>query len=280
MGESLSLLGRAALLSALLTTSHGADAFLISADCLGSNGNPVSSSSTLTSVACDSGGTSPTSIGRAGVDLGDQALRAYAAADAGAANVSYGAAYLNEWITIVGGAATGKTNVELTLLLSGGFSGAGFSSQAALGSLGLAGGSIARADYRFSGTGYTIDSSSSVIAKGQVIGVTDLSTSYADILTALTLTFALDLATPSFNVIANLVTWAYGDAGATEVDFGDTGLLSIRLADGLTARTDSNFLIPATPSATVHEPGVLLLMSVPGFLLLVRARSAGARLQG
>jgi hypothetical protein len=274
MGKSIVSLGRALLLAALLTASPGARAFLISADCLGSGGSQLSSSSTLASVACDSGGVSPSAIGRAGVDLGDQALRAYATANQGA--LSYGAAYLNEWVTIVGGAATGKTHVELTMVVTGAFDGAGIPGQAALGSLGIAGGSVARADYWFSGTGYTMSWGTSVIAKGQAVGVTDLSTSHADIRTALTLDFDLDLAAPTFNLIANLVAWAGGGTGASEVDFGDTALLSIRLADGLSARTDSNVLIPPTPSATVDEPGVFALMMFPG-LLLLGTRAVGAR---
>jgi hypothetical protein len=240
-----------------LVAALPAQAYLIGTECFGGGGSGRSStSSALPSVECTSVGVR-TATGTSSVDLGSQSLRAFATAPLN--YFSYGSAYLSETITILG-ATGGLTQVDLTLLLTGGFYGAGFTSQAALGSLAIASGPTARADYRYSGSGYALDSATYSVASNGTYTVTDLSTGPDDIRTALTVSFELDLAAPSFDVVANLVAWAFGDSGYSESIFDNTATLSIRLAQGLSAVTDSGASVPFTPVSSVPEPGTLALV--------------------
>lgn len=74
------------------------------------------------------------------------------------------------------------------------FGGAGSSTQALLGSLAIASGPTARADYWYSGSGYTIDGQTYSVANNGGYAVTDLSTGYGDIVTDLSVAFDVDLA--------------------------------------------------------------------------------------
>ncbi len=268
--------GRTVMIGALWSLAAPAGAYLIQVDCLGSGGNPGSASSTLTNLSCDSGGVIPLSTGRAEADLSQQSLRAFAS---GA--TAYGSSYFNEFVTLSGGPASGTTRVELTMRLEGAFGGAGSSTQALLGSLAVASGPTARADYWYSGSGYTIDGQTYSVANNGSYAVTDLSTGYGDIVTDLSVAFDVDLAAPTFQLFANLVAWAWDPSMV--VDFENTARLSIRLSDGLLARTDSGHVIPATPTGAVPEPPGLGLVSLALLALAaprLRRRQAVARPAG
>jgi len=262
--------------AAALACALPSQAYLIGTDCLGSGPSggtsDSASSSTLASVDCSAlvRGAS----GVASVDLASQTLRAYALAPLG--GVSYGSAYLSERITILG-ATSGVTQVDLTLLLTGGFSGSGFTSQAALGSLVIASGPTARADYWYSGSGYTLDSATYSVANNGTYTVTDLSTGADDIRTALTVSFDLDLAAPSFDAVANLVAWGLGDGGWSESRFDNTASLSIRLAPGLSAVSESGASVPFTPVGSVPAPGTpaLVLSALVATMWSRRVRRSG-----
>ena len=239
--------------------SHG---YTITAECGGNGTTLTDTSSTTTSVSCLNsakvlGGDRST----ASVDLGTHSLTALADAK----SVSYGSAYINETVTIQG-AWTGQTRVELTLFLTGGFSGVGSTQQAASGSLSVASGPQGVASYYYDGTNYTLTPSG--LNNNGSFAVTDYSSAASDIQTAVTVAFDVDSSSPSFNLMANLVAWAWGDgSNSMRSDFSNTGRIFVDLASGLSAMTDSGFLIPLAdngpPTGSIPEPAALLLMAAP-----------------
>lgn len=274
MRPTAAIKSRAALVVTLTCVTVPAGAYVIQVDCLGSGGNPGATSSIAMGLSCDSGGIAPVSTGRAAVDITDQSLRTFASG-----RIAYGSSYLAEQVTLSGGPTSGTTRVELTLRLDGGFSGPGFSNQALGGSISIASGPTARADYWYSGSGYNIDWQTYSSANNGSFTVTDLSSGFDDIETVLSVVFDLNLAAPTFQLYASLVAWALGEP-TTTVDFENTARLSVRLADGLVARTDSGHVIPAAPNATVPEPSGVALLSLALLTALSpqqRRRQARAR---
>lgn len=251
----------AATLAATLAASS-AHGYTITAECGGNGTTLTDTSSTTTSVSCLNsakvlGGDRST----ASVDLGTHSLTALADAK----SVSYGSAYINETVTIQG-AWTGQTRVELTLFLTGGFSGVGSTQQAASGSLSVASGPQGVASYYYDGTNYTLTPSG--LNNNGSFAVTDHSSAASDIQTAVTVAFDVDSSSPSFNLMANLVAWAWGDgSNSMRSDFSNTGRIFVDLASGLSAMTDSGFLIPLAdngpPTGSIPEPAALLLMAAP-----------------
>jgi hypothetical protein len=241
-------------------------AFVISTDCFGNVSTEDSSTnpSANTSTSCTKQSmAAPEYSTEASIDLSSQSMSVFASTEATGA--SYAASYISQMVTVEG-TWTGTTSVALSLTVTGAFFGASSTNQAAVGSIAIAGGTIARADYYYLGSGnFYIDPSYS---SGDFI-VQDSSTGADNIDTLLTIMFDLDANTPTFNLITNLVGWAWGNNGAMTTDFGHTGQLSISLAQGLTATTDSGFAIPLTnpPNGSVPEPSVIALALI-GLLAL------------